>query len=196
MDQINTAVFKLNQPITDLRSNAQIHFSNSVRTLTESLHVFTYNANRAYGIIADVERSNFEECLVEIRDTMETILEFLRKKANSPVYDFSVSTVTRIESDLKSQTDELKTAIKSKTDAACLSKTLITADNIKTKYSAYSNNVTTCINALSVKTNTAIIQRFNPEHFPALALLNKIGSSLSNLTTRTQSVTFVSSHFI
>jgi hypothetical protein len=127
---------------------------------------------------------------------MEIVLEALRKKANSPVFDFSVSTVTRIESDLKAQIDELKAAIYSKTDAKCLAATGITVANLNAKYNTYAANFRTCINTVSGGINTDIVNKFNPEHFPALDLLNRVGNSLNACTTRVQVSNFESFFFI
>lgn len=74
----------------------------------ESLRSFSINANRAHFAVADVNRTSFQECLIHIRDTVENVADFLKKKATLPVFDFSASTVTRIENDLKNQTDEMK----------------------------------------------------------------------------------------
>lgn len=135
---------------------------------------------------------DFQKCLVDIRDTMESVLFTLRMSANGPIFDFATSTETQIESHLKNQTDDIKNTINSKTDPKCLSGVGITVNDLSQKYRSYSNNVTSCINAASRKLNTEIIQRFNPEHFPALALLNRIGMSLATLNNRAQLLSFVS----
>lgn len=189
-DQINQFIGGMNVQTHALRTNAQNHFDNSVRTLTESLRAFSIYANRAYYAVA-TDRVALQSCLVNMRDTMETVLETLRKSANSPIFDFSVSTETRIESDLKTQIEELKAAINSKTDAKCLSVSGITVASLNTKYSAYDTSLTNCINTVSGGINTDIVNKFNPEHFPALDLLNRIGGLVNAAKTRALMTTFV-----
>jgi hypothetical protein len=175
-----------------LRQNAQNHFDNSVRTLTESLRGFNLAANLAPFAVAEGNRTAFQTCLTEIRDTMEDVLQFLRKKANSPVFDFTQSTETRIEIDLKSQTDELLSAIASKTNDTCLLAVGITTNNLYKVYDDYIVNIKRCISSISGSTNTEIIFKFNPEHFPALSFLNQIRRSLEATKTRAHISGFVS----
>lgn len=142
-----------------------------------------------------MNRGPIQTCLVNIRDTMETVLEFLRKRANAPIYDYSSSTETRIETDLKSHAGQLKAAINSKSDAKCLAAAGVTSRNLNVYYGTYARNVTNCINSLSLKVNRDIILQFNPKHFPALNLLNRIGFSLGSISTQEQIVDFVRFYF-
>jgi hypothetical protein len=178
-----------------LRQNAQNHFDNSVRTLTESLRSFNLAASLAPFAVAEANRTIFQTCLVEIHDTMEDVLQFLRKKANSPVFDFTVSTETRIEVDLKSQTEELLSAIASKSNDTCLMGVGITTNNLYKVYDEYIVGVKRCISSISGSTNSEIIRKFNPEHFPALSFLNQIRRSVEGTKTRAHISSFVSRNF-
>jgi hypothetical protein len=190
-DQINQFVAGMNAAPSAFRTNVQTHFDNSVRTLMESLRSFSINANRAHFAVADVNRTSFQECLIHIRDTVENVADFLKKKATLPVFDFSASTVTRIENDLKNQTDEMKAAIASKSDVECLTSLGFNVNSLNTRYLSYSFSLINCIIQVSASTNTEILEKFNVQHFPALNLLNRIGVSLGSLRTRTEVNSFV-----
>lgn len=174
-----------------MRSNAQTHFNDAARLMTESLRTFSMSANQVYFPVADSNRSCFQECLVNIRDSVEHVLEFLRKNASSPVYDFANSTETRIEADLKTQTDELKKTIKSKKDAKCLEEIGINVVSLNEKYIKYYSGLIGCIIPLSISTHTDIISKFTVPRMQAWTLLNRIGLRLGNIKKRSQVVDFV-----
>jgi len=182
----------MNAPEAGMRNNNQIHFDNSVRTLTESLHNFQMDANTADWPDVDSNRTALRDCLINIRTTVADSLKFLQNDANTPIFDFVNSSVSRVELELQSQTDELKAAVSSKTNASCLTKIGITETSLNTKYKSYKSNITTCVNSVKSVTNTDIINRFNPAHFPALSLLNSIGTALGAASTRELFSTFVS----
>lgn len=194
-EQIYQMISALNSIPVLFRNYVQPHFDNSVRTLTESLRQFSLAAHLAPFAVAQDNRTAFQYCLSDIRDSVEDALEFLRKKAGSPVFDFSVSTETRIESDMRGQVDELLSLVASKTNETCIWNLQITTNNLYTVYNAYIASLKTCISSISVTTNNQLIARFNPEHFPALSYLNQIRRSLEATKTTAHTSSFVSGHF-
>lgn len=191
-EQISQMVSALNSVPILYRNYVQPHFDNSVRTLTDSLRQFNLAANLAPFAVAEDNRDKFKTCLVEIRDTMEDVLDFLRKKVSSPVFDYTDSTETRIEADMKSQVDGLKSAIASKSNDTCLLAIGITTNNLYTVYSDYIAGIKRCISSISVSTNNELIGKFNPEHFPALSLLDQLRRSLEATKTQAHINSFVS----
>lgn len=191
-DEINEFVGDISAFPYTIRSNAQTHFDDAVRLFTESLRVFSMNANQVYFPVADTNRSCFQECLINIRDSVDHVMEYLRKHANAPVFDFANATETRIEIDLKNQTEELKAAIKTKEDAQCLEKIGINVVSLNEKYLKYYSGLIGCIIPLSVSTHADIITKFSAPRMKAWALLNRIGMRLGNIRKRTQVESFVS----
>lgn len=181
----------MNTPILSLRTNVQNLFDNAVRSLSESLRSFILSSNRASYVMIGSERTVLQECLVGTRDAVEEIIQFLLRNASSSIFDCTISTETRMETDLKAQTDELKTAIEAATDLKCLSAIGLTTHNIGLKYQKYSNSVRTCITALQHSSNTAILQKCGPEYTTAFDMLNLAGITLLNAKTRAQVVAFV-----
>lgn len=192
-DNVNTFIYNMNYYLFSLRTNAQNHFDNSVRTLTESLRGFIINANRASFVMVGVNRTVLQQCIIDTRDTLEDALDSLKKFANSPIYDYAASTETQIELDLKPQTDEIKAAIAAATDKKCLSAIGISAYSLSLKYQKYSTSITNCVFAQETASNTQIVLEFNPEHFPALTMLNNAAYNLGMAKTRDQVLAFVRS---
>lgn len=193
-DNVNTFIYNMNFYIFSLRSNAQNHFDSSVRTLTESLRVYMNSANRANYVVIGDNRTALQECIVNTRETLLDVLDSLKNSANSPIFDYTVATETQIELDLQTQTDELKAAIDATTNSKCLAAIGINPFSLGLKYQKFSSSITTCVFAQQIASNTQIIVEFNPEHYPALTLLNSAGYSLGIARTREQLLTFVSDH--
>lgn len=185
-------IYNMNYYLFSLRTNSQNHYDNSVRTLTESLRGFIMSANRASYVVIGDNRTALQQCIINTRDTLEDVLNALKKTANSPVFDYAIATETQIEIDLKEQTDELKVAIAAATDAKCLAAVGITPYNLGLKYSKYSNSITNCVWAQQVSSNAQIVNRFNPPHFSALPMMNNAGYSLGIARTREDVLSFVS----
>lgn len=192
IDNVNRFIYNENSYLFALRTNAQNHFDNSVRTMTESLRGFMISANRAAYVMIGENRTILQKCIVDNRDALEDALNVLKKTANSPIFDYSLSTESQIELDLKPQTDEVIAAITASTDMKCLTAVGITTASIDAKYTKYSSSITSCVYAQQSASNSQIVAEFNPEHFPLLTMLNNAGYTLGIARTRDQLMTFVS----